>query len=51
MSQALALLAATDIPADAPRRCEKCLRKAIKLLEKMQTEIGRTKTCVDESMP
>jgi hypothetical protein len=51
VTQAIALLEATDIPADAPHRCEKCRRKAIKLLEQALDRIGRTKTCVDESMP
>ena len=51
VNQAIALLEATDIPANAPRRCEQCRRRAIKLLERVEIEIGRTKTCVDGSMP
>jgi len=51
VNQAIALLEATDIPANAPHRCEQCLRRAIKLLERVETEIGRTKTCVDGIKP
>jgi hypothetical protein len=50
VNQAIALLEASDI-SDAPPRCEKCRRKAIKSLEQALDRIGRTKTCVDESMP